>query len=109
MMNSKCNLPIDFRRVDVEAADESDKIGDHDTFAELVNDAHSREGTGADPHAIGIFAAVTYDVNTRTTSWRLDSCLTLSHRWFELARHLGNRRPLGQHLQTLAQDLAAFL
>src|SRR5215468_11930584 len=109
MMNSKCNLPIDFWRVDVEAADESDKIGDHDSFAELVNDAHSRERTSPDPHAIGIFAAVADDVKTHITAWRLNSGVTLSHRWFELARHLGNGRPLGQHLQTLAQDLAAFL
>ena len=54
-------LAVDFRRIDVQAADQSDQVRNHDALAEFVDDAHRRVGTGADPNPIRVFAAVADD------------------------------------------------
>ena len=36
-------LPVDFRRVYIQTANESDQIGDHDALTEFIDDAHRRE------------------------------------------------------------------
>src|SRR3972149_6821825 len=39
-------LPVDLRRVDVEAADERDQVGDHDALAQFIDNAHRGGGAG---------------------------------------------------------------
>jgi len=91
-----------WRRVDVEATDQGDQIGDHNTFAELVDDAHRRIGAGANAYTIGIFATIANDVESHIAARRFDARIHLARGRPELARHFRDRRSLRHHLQTLA-------
>src|SRR5688572_18335098 len=102
MIYFRLNSAIDLRRVDIETADQSDQVREHDTLAELIDDGHSGKRSRPDAHPVRILAAVTDDVKAHIAARRFDPSVALARRRSELARHLRNRRPLGHHLQTLA-------
>src|SRR3972149_3303654 len=102
-------LPVDLRRVDVEAADERDQVGDHDALAQFIDNAHRGVGAGADAHPVRVLAAVGNDVKTHVPPRRLDPGVAFACARLALARPPGDGRPLGHHLEALAQDLDALM
>src|SRR5262249_18621408 len=100
---------VDFRRVYIETCDEGNQIRYHDAVADLLNQAHGGKRSRANTHAIGIFAAVADHIESHIPARAFDPNITLAQRRLELPRHFGDGRPLGHHLETLADDLAALL
>ena len=99
---------IDLGSVHIEARDQRDQIGDHDSRADLVDDAHGGEGTGADPHPVRILAAIADDIIAHVSARRFDAHVGFACRRLELARDLGDGRPVGYLVDALAKNLATL-
>src|SRR6185369_1655199 len=84
-------------------------IGDHNSFAELVDDAHRGKRAGADAHPVRIFTAVTDHVESHIAARRLDTRVAFTERRTKFLWHLRDRRSLRHHLETLAKNFHAFL
>src|SRR5687767_15932630 len=102
MIYFRLNSAVDLRRVDVETADQSDQVREHDTLAELIDDGHGGKGSRPNAHPVRILATIADDIKAHIAARRFDPSVAFTSGRPEFSRHLGNRRPLGHHLQTLA-------
>src|SRR5262249_46625035 len=101
-------LSIHFRGHDVEAGNHPHQVGDHQSAADFVDDAHRGKRPGAHLAAIRELAAVAHHIPSHVAARALDADIGVAGGRLELARHLGDHRPLGDLLEALAKNLAAL-